>query len=78
MRVVLADGAVLDTDDPAERRAPSAQRHARPGRRPSARLRAETRPTTVLAARIRHKFQIKNTTGYSLNALSITTIRSTS
>jgi D-lactate dehydrogenase len=67
VRVVLADGTVLDTRDAASRA-------------DFARLRPElveglgqlalaTRGDVTLAARIRHKFRLKNTTGYSLNAL---------
>lgn len=67
LRVVLADGAVLDTEDPA-----SVARFRETHRelvQTLARLGAETRADTALAERIRHKYQIKNTTGYSLNAL---------
>jgi len=67
LRVVLADGSVLDTADAASRTA-FAQR------RPDllqglAELVAAVRADPVLAERIRHKFRMKNTTGYSLNAL---------
>ena len=67
MRVILADGAVLDTGDPLSREAFAASHEtllmhlAELGRR--------TRADTALAERIRHKFKIKNTCGYSLNAL---------
>ncbi len=67
LRVVLADGTVLDTRDEASRAefrkrcAPLAEGLAQLGR--------ATREDATLAARIRHKFRIKNTTGYSLNAL---------
>ncbi|MGE5470432.1 MAG: FAD-binding and (Fe-S)-binding domain-containing protein [Bacteroidota bacterium] len=67
MRVVLADGTLLDSEDPLSVAA-FAQSHAgllgeleRLGR--------DTRANEELAERIRHKFKIKNTTGYSLNAL---------
>ncbi len=67
MRLVFADGAVLDTEDPASvdafRRSHSALLAG------VHRLAEETRADAALAARIRHKFRIKNTTGYSLNAL---------
>lgn len=46
MRIVLADGTVLDARDPASR----AARRAEPG--------AETRANTTLAQRIRHKFRL--------------------
>ena len=67
MRVVLLDGSVLDSADPASRLAFAE-------RRPDlveglARLVHEVRADAGLAARIRHKFRIKNTVGYSLNAL---------
>jgi D-lactate dehydrogenase len=67
LRVVLADGSVLDTRDAASRsefvarRADLAQGLAELGR--------ATREDATLAGRIRHKFRMKNTTGYSLNAL---------
>ena len=67
LRVVLADGSVLDTRDPASRSAFVAQ-HAS-WLREVDELARSTRSNEVLAARIRHKFRMKNTTGYSLNAL---------
>jgi len=67
LRVVLADGAVVDSEEPAS---------VENFRRSHAelldgleRLGRETRADSVLATRIRDKFKIKNTTGYSLNAL---------
>jgi len=67
MRVILADGALLDTSDEASRKA-FAESHAE--------LLAElktlgekTRDNQQLADLIRHKYRLKNTTGYSLNAL---------
>jgi D-lactate dehydrogenase len=67
LRVMLADGTLLDTEDAASRAA-FAQGHA--GLLSElARLGRETRADEALAARIRHKFRIKNTTGYGLNAL---------
>jgi D-lactate dehydrogenase len=68
LRVVLADGTVLDTRDPASR---EAFRRQRPDLVASLdELGRATRSNAVLAARIRHKFRLKNTTGYSLNALT--------
>ncbi|MCB1796300.1 MAG: FAD-binding oxidoreductase, partial [Candidatus Competibacteraceae bacterium] len=67
MRVMLADGTVLDTGDSASREAFEGSHDdllaqlAELGRR--------TRADTTLAGRIRDKFKIKNTCGYSLNAL---------
>jgi D-lactate dehydrogenase len=67
MRVVLADGAVLDSEDP-QSVAAFRQSHADLlGALES--LGSDTRADQKLAERIRHKYKIKNTTGYSLNAL---------
>lgn len=67
MRVVLVDGTVLDTEDAASV-ASFRQSHASLLGE-LAQLGADTRADEKLAARIRHKYKIKNTTGYSLNAL---------
>src|SRR5450830_35253 len=67
LRVVLADGTVLDTED-AVSVASFRQSHADLVAE-LAQLGADTRADEALAARIRHKYKIKNTTGYSLNTL---------
>jgi len=67
IRVVLADGTVLDTREPASRAAFADKR--RDLLRGLATLARGARDDAALAARIRHKFRMKNTTGYSLNAL---------
>jgi D-lactate dehydrogenase len=67
MRVMLADGTMLDTGDPASRAA-FARSHGDLLDRLD-RLATATRADEALASRIRQKFAIKNTTGYSLNAL---------
>jgi D-lactate dehydrogenase len=67
LRVVLADGTLLDTEDPQSVAAFKQSHAALLGELD--RLGRETRADAVLADRIRHKFKIKNTTGYSLNAL---------
>jgi D-lactate dehydrogenase len=67
MRLVLADGTSLDTGDAASR-ARFAESH-RPLVEGLAALRDEVRRDDVLVRRIREKYRIKNTTGYSLNAL---------
>jgi D-lactate dehydrogenase len=67
MRVMLADGAVLDTGDAASRAAFRASHGALLDR--LAELSQRTRTDATLAERIRNKFKIKNTCGYSLNAL---------
>ncbi|MBS7844305.1 FAD-binding oxidoreductase [Pseudomonas fluorescens] len=67
IRLVLADGSRLDTEDAASVAAFRAshgdllERLATLGR--------ETRANAELAAKIRHKYRLKNTTGLSLNAL---------
>ncbi|MFO1398490.1 MAG: FAD-binding and (Fe-S)-binding domain-containing protein [Burkholderiales bacterium] len=67
LRAVLADGTIVDTRDPASR---AAFARARPDLVAAlSSLAAATQADAALAARIRHKFRIKNTTGYSLNAL---------
>ena len=67
MRVVLQDGTQLDTADPDSRRAFS-RTHGKLLEGLAAMGRS-VRANTVLSDRIRHKFKIKNITGYSLNAL---------
>ena len=67
MRVMLADGTLLDSEDPASIAAFKQSHGALLGE--IERLGRDTRANTKLAERIRHKFKIKNTTGYSLNAL---------
>jgi len=68
MRVVLADGAVLDTEN-AGSVAAFRQSHAELllG---LAMLSRRVRDSAQLAERIRHKYRMKNTTGYGLNALT--------
>lgn len=67
MRLMLADGTVVDTGDGASRLAFRASHGALLDQ--LAQLGQRTRADTVLAERIRAKFKIKNTCGYSLNAL---------
>ncbi|MFL9815476.1 FAD-binding oxidoreductase [Stutzerimonas sp. VN223-3] len=67
LRLVLADGTVVDSEDAASvttfRQSHGAllEQLAELGR--------TTRANTELAAKIRHKYRLKNTTGFSLNAL---------
>lgn len=67
IRVVMADGTLIDTEDPNSvaafrvSHADLLEELARLGR--------ETRANTELATKIRHKYRLKNTTGLSLNAL---------
>ncbi len=63
----LHDGTLLDTADPQSRQ-DFRKTHAKLLDRIEA-LGREVRQNKELAERIRHKFKIKNTTGYSLNAL---------
>ncbi len=67
IRMVLADGTRLDSEDPASVAAFRASHGALLER--LAELGRETRANAELAARIRHKYRLKNTTGLSLNAL---------
>ncbi|WP_275097108.1 FAD-binding and (Fe-S)-binding domain-containing protein [Sedimenticola hydrogenitrophicus] len=67
LRVVLADGTVLDSAEPASVTA-FRESHGDLLATLSV-LAAETRANAELAERIRHKYRLKNTTGYSLNAL---------
>jgi D-lactate dehydrogenase len=67
MGLIFQDGTRLDTADPE-----SCERFRRDRRdllEALAALGREVRANTVLADRIRRKYKIKNTTGYSLNAL---------
>ncbi|MGV8917715.1 MAG: FAD-binding and (Fe-S)-binding domain-containing protein [Pseudomonas sp.] len=67
IRLVLADGTRVDTEDAASiaafriSHATLLEELARLGR--------DTRTNSELAAKIRHKYRLKNTTGLSLNAL---------
>ena len=67
IRLVLADGTVLDSEDPLSVTrffATHANLLAQ-----LAELARQTRANSELAAKIRHKYRLKNTTGLSLNAL---------
>jgi len=67
LRMVLADGTVVDSEDAASVAA-FRQSHAALLEQ-LAELGRETRANAELAAKIRHKYRLKNTTGFSLNAL---------
>jgi len=67
LRVVFHDGTVLDTEDDASR-SRFEQEHPEIIKGLCA-MRDAVMANETLADRIRHKFKIKNTTGYSLNAL---------
>ena len=67
MRVLLADGSVLDTEDASSIAAFTTSHGALLDA--LQKMGEQTRADTELAERIRHKYKIKNTTGYSLNAL---------
>jgi D-lactate dehydrogenase len=67
IRLVLADGSSVDTEDPGS---VAAFRDSHSDLLENlARLGRETRANSALAAKIRHKYRLKNTTGLSLNAL---------
>ncbi|MGO1462875.1 MAG: FAD-binding and (Fe-S)-binding domain-containing protein [Oleiphilaceae bacterium] len=67
MRLVLADGQVLDSENPASVAAFKASHSGL--LQQLAQLGQDTRANSALAERIRHKYRMKNTTGLSLNAL---------
>ena len=67
MRVVLADGTRVDTEDAASVAAFRQSQSALLDQLGT--LARETRANAELAAKIRHKYRLKNTTGLSLNAL---------
>lgn len=68
MRLILSDGTLLDTADSSSRSA-FMKSHAKLLRSLS-RISYQTRNNYPLAQRIKKKYSIKNTTGYSLNALT--------
>lgn len=67
IRVILADGSVLDTGDETSRMV-FRQRHSA-FLDDLAAMAQEARADTALSQRIARKYEIKNTMGYSLNAL---------
>ena len=68
MRLVLFDGTVLDTEDNAS---VDAFKHSHAELLAELSLLAEqTRADEALCGKIRHKYRLKNTTGFSLNALT--------
>lgn len=67
MRLVLADGSVLDTSDASSVRLFRQHHHALLDSLDS--LAKLTRANPELKQKIEHKYRLKNTTGYALNAL---------
>lgn len=67
MRLMLVDGTVLDTEDPAS--VAAFRRSHAELLLGLATLARRTQRDEQLSARIRHKYRMKNTTGYGLNAL---------
>lgn len=67
LRLVFADGTLLDTSSP-ESKARFAQEHVEMIEKITT-LCESLKENPRLSDRIRHKFKMKNTTGYSLNAL---------
>lgn len=67
IRVVLADGTVLETSD--GRSVAAFRRDKAELLEGLERLGRETRANAELAAKIRHKYRLKNTIGYALNSL---------
>jgi len=68
MRIVFQDGTILDSGDPGSRE--EFRRKRADIYDAIAELVREVRANIQLTQRIRDKFKIKNTTGYSLNALT--------
>ncbi len=67
IRIILADGSLLDTSDP-ESKEHFRQTHPQLIQEISE-MAASVKANPILSARIARKFKMKNTTGYSLNAL---------
>ncbi len=67
LRLVLADGSVVDSEDAAS--VESFRQSHGSLLDELAELGRATRANTELAGKIRHKYRLKNTTGFSLNAL---------
>ncbi|TXH77121.1 MAG: FAD-binding oxidoreductase, partial [Thiothrix sp.] len=67
MRVILANGVVIDTRTDAGRQ--TALNTQKPLLNELSKLAVDVQNNPELSAKIRHKFRLKNTTGYSLNAL---------
>lgn len=67
LRIVLADGTVIDSEDAVSVNAFRQSHGALLDE--LAELGRQTRANSELAAKIRHKYRLKNTTGFSLNAL---------
>ncbi|MDP5057797.1 MAG: FAD-binding oxidoreductase, partial [Marinomonas hwangdonensis] len=67
-RLIFADGTLLDTADEASRTA-FRERHG-DLLNTLTRLSQDVMANTALADKIRHKYRLKNTTGYSLNSLT--------
>lgn len=68
IRIVLYDGTILDTADEESKQA-FKKKHPEIISEVE-KLRDEIKADTALSERIKHKFKIKNTTGYSINALT--------
>ncbi|MFT2109875.1 FAD-binding and (Fe-S)-binding domain-containing protein [Marinomonas sp. 2405UD68-3] len=67
MKLILADGSKLDTSDLASRAAFSQQKAGLLSRLKS--LSNTVKDDDKLVGKIRHKYRLKNTTGYAINAL---------
>ncbi|MEH6650489.1 MAG: FAD-binding and (Fe-S)-binding domain-containing protein [Motiliproteus sp.] len=67
MKLILADGSQLDTANPSSRAAFRASHGELLEQLQQ--LTQQTQANTKLSERIRHKYRLKNTTGYALNSL---------
>ncbi|GBC62442.1 FAD-binding oxidoreductase [Desulfonema ishimotonii] len=68
MRIIFSDGTVLDTGDPESRRAFLRDKQEMVERVSA--LAARVKGDSAMTAKIREKYSIKNTCGYSVNALT--------
>ncbi len=68
MRIILADGTLLDTDDEESRKSFALSHREFTDNLTS--LAESVKGNSVLSEKIRKKFSLKNTTGYSINALT--------
>jgi D-lactate dehydrogenase len=68
MRLILADGTVLDTLDPAVKKEFSESHASMLGKLSN--LAARVKSDSRLSEKIRHKYELKNTCGYGINALT--------
>jgi len=67
MRIILADGSLIDTRDPVSRKEFSSSHHDMLKKLENLSIRV--RSDSKMSDKIRHKYELKNTCGYGVNAL---------